>query len=84
MIVENNFKEQLFNHCYDCGYGEQGVHDTGLTFSNAYEIISSRASKDVADMWVKNQYNNVEYRFNTYMIADCEFDEDDWQGSADW
>ena len=81
--MKTNFKDQSFNHCYDCGYGEKGVHDVGLTFEEAYEIISSRSSKYVADEWVKNECNDVEYRFDTYMIADCEFDMDDWVGSSD-
>lgn len=78
------FKDRSFNYCFDCGWGEKGVHNVGLTYAQAFDIIKSLASEESALRWAKEEDNYWEFRVDYYMVADCEFHEDDWEGSQDY
>jgi hypothetical protein len=78
------FKDRAFNFCFNCGWGEKGVHDMDLSYEQAYALLVSRGSKETAERWAENEETYFEFRDDYYMIADCDFEEEDWEGSQDY
>lgn len=78
------FRENTFFYCFDCGWGEKGVHEGWLTFDAAYSIIEDRAGKEAADNWVEEEDEHCEFRPDYYMISERMFDRDEWEGSDDY
>lgn len=78
------FQSQRFHHCFDCGYGEKGVHSSGLSFEEAYKILESH-SIETAIRWKQSCETYFDYGHGDYyMIADTDFNEEDWEGSQDY
>ena len=79
------FKEMAFHYCFNCGYGECGVHDYFLTFDEAYDIIVRRSCREDADRWVESEDTHFDFGYGDYyMVADFIFDEEHWEGSDDY
>lgn len=78
------FKDLLFFHCYDCGWGERGVHARLLTFDEAYKVILYGASKAAADEWAHSEYDEFDFGISSIMISKRAFVEADWVGSNDY
>lgn len=79
-----DFKNQTFYYCYDCGWGERGVHEYDISFAQAREIIADRASEETAAKWEADADGYYEFRPDYYMISKAAFVEEHWEGSEDW
>lgn len=78
------FKDRLFNLCYNCGWGEQGVQEVNLTHEQAFNLIKTMASQENAGRWAKEEDTRYEFNIYRYMVADCDFEESEWEGSQDY
>ena len=78
------FKQDTFYRCYDCGWGEKGVHDYEITFDQAYQIIVDRSGKEAADRWAETEEDYFYFGVDQYMLTSGSFDADAWEGSDDW
>lgn len=78
------FKNRTFNFCFDCGWGEKGVHDVNLSYAEAYTLLTLNSSEETAQRWTKNEDTYFDFKVHSYMVADCDFVESDWEGSLDY
>lgn len=78
------FKDLLFYHCYDCGWGEKGVIDTCLSFEQAYDVIKELSCQEEADEFAVDEDNHFEFAMNRYMVSKRAYVEADWKGSQDY
>ena len=78
------FKQDTFYHCYDCGWGECGVHDYAITYDQAYQIIADRSGKEAADKWAETEDDYFEFYGERHMVASGSFHPENWEGSDDW
>ena len=83
-MTEQTFQEQIFHHCYDCGWGEKGVYTSNLTFAQAFDLIASRTSVENATRFLVEQDGYFPFGISDYMISEECFEEDQWQGSEDY
>jgi hypothetical protein len=80
----STFKEKQFYYCFDCGWGERGVHEFAISFQQAYDIIKTRTNEETADAWLTQEDNYYEFRSDYYMLTEDMFDLDQWEGSEDY
>jgi hypothetical protein len=80
----NNFKDKLFTRCFDCGWGEKGVHDVNLSFNQMFAEIELYHSLSAANAWAESDDDYFEIN-NTHTIMSSElFDSSEWEGSQDY
>jgi hypothetical protein len=80
----NTFESHTFYYCYDCGYGERGVHENNLSFHKAFEIIKDRAGLDTAENWRNSKDGYFEFCGDYHMVSDKDFLAEHWESSDDW
>ena len=79
------FKTRTFHYCFNCGWGECGVHEHFITFQQAYDIIVKRGCKEQADVWETTEDPHFCFGYGDYyMVADDWFDAEDWEGDDGW
>jgi hypothetical protein len=79
-----NFKDQLFNRCFDCGWGEKGVHDYGMTYDQVVTYLKS-INEETAERFIEAEDGYFEFRYgDDYIISENCFDAEQWEGSDDY
>jgi hypothetical protein len=69
------FKDKTFYYCYDCGYGERGVSERGISYDEAFYLLKGDAAK-----WAAREDGFFKVGVNHYMVASDEYIEEDWEG----
>ena len=78
------FKDRRFYYCFDCGWGEKGVHEYGISFDEAIEIMRKKCSDGFLVNWASDEDGSVEFSDNYYMLDQYWFVDSDWEGSQDY
>lgn len=84
MTRKRIFKEGAFYHCYDCGWGERGIHEYAIDFDQARAILVSYSGEDTAKQWEESEETYLEFGVDYYMVHESDFDEELWEGTDDW
>jgi hypothetical protein len=77
------FKDKLFSRCFDCGWGEKGIHHFNLTFDEMFEVLKQHHSVSFAVEWANSNDDFYEKDIYTIMSSDY-FNSEDWGDSEDF
>jgi hypothetical protein len=60
------------------------VHDYGISFDQAREIIADRSGEETAANWESSEDGHFQFHVDYYMVDEYQFSDELWEGSDDY
>ena len=81
--MTKKFQEGTFYYCFDCGWGEKGVHGL-LSFEQAKKLLLEKAGEEMVERWETTEDTDFDFTEDYYIVHESAFRDEDWEGTDDW